>query len=165
VLARTGDSARTQPGVPRGLRRTGEMRTRAMPVFDRFTPTLVRALPEFYVVPVADTALIAALARHGISTESATLPQLGGEEFVVDSLVRNARPFQGHNEVRLVGHWRNVPAFAFAHRLVSTRRPWGVLAAYLLDPESDDGFATWNAFDAVLSQGSVFPVRRTRNAP
>jgi hypothetical protein len=165
VLARTGDSARTQPGVPRGLRRTGEMRTRAMPVFDRFTPTLVRALPEFYVVPVADTALIAALARHGIPTESVTLPQLGGEEFVVDSLVRNARPFQGHNEVRLVGRWRNVPAFAFAHRLVSTRRPWGVLAAYLLDPESDDGFATWNAFDAVLAPGSVFPVRRTNNAP
>jgi hypothetical protein len=45
ILARTGDSSRTQPGVPRGLRRTGEMRTRMMPVFDRFVPTLERRMP------------------------------------------------------------------------------------------------------------------------
>jgi hypothetical protein len=34
------------------------------------------------------------------------------------------------------------------------------LAAYLLDPESDDSFFTWNLFDATLSRQRLFPVLR-----
>jgi hypothetical protein len=36
----------------------------------------------------------------------------------------------------------------------------GALATYLLDPESDDGFVTWNLFDAELQPGGEFPVMR-----
>ncbi|MEO6331553.1 MAG: M14 family metallopeptidase, partial [Gemmatimonadaceae bacterium] len=36
----TGDSARTEAGVPRGRRRTGNFSAVRMPVFDRFDPTL-----------------------------------------------------------------------------------------------------------------------------
>jgi hypothetical protein len=159
ILERTGDSSRTQPGVPRGLRRTGEFRTRPMPVFDRFVPTLRRPLPEAYLLDPADTATIARLARHGIGVGTAAPVRGLVEEFVVDSIVRSTRPFQGHHEVRLVGRWR--PATRERGPMVRVRNgPLSVLAMYLLDPESDDGFATWNAFDAVLAAGSAYPVLR-----
>jgi hypothetical protein len=155
VLARTGDSSRTQAGVPRGLRRTGEFRTRMMPVFDRFVPVLERPLPKEYLFSVELTDLRHQLERHGLRLAERNLAEKGADEFVIDSLVHATRPFQGHNEVHVDGHWR--PSGL-------TGRYWAVagspLASYLLDPESDDGFATWNAFDDLLRQGGVFPVLR-----
>ena len=40
-----------------------------------------------------------------------------------------------------------------------------VAALYLLDPESDDGLATWNVFDAELAPGTAFPVWRVLASP
>jgi hypothetical protein len=161
VLARTGDTSRTQPGLDRGLRRTGEIRTRPMPVFDRFVPTLVRPLPLLYAFSRADTALITRLHLHGIRTEESTEVKGPLEVFVVDSLVKSARPFQGHNEVRLEGHWEQVPSRMAGNVIVVPMdQPLRRLAAYLLDPESDDGLATWNFFDASLAVGRPYPVMR-----
>jgi hypothetical protein len=38
--------------------------------------------------------------------------------------------------------------------------PRDLLAALLLDPESDDGVHTWNLFDALLAPGGEAPVYR-----
>jgi hypothetical protein len=159
ILERTGDSSRTQPGVPRGLRRTGKLRTRSMPVFDRFVPTLEKPLPETYLLDPADTATIARLARHGILVGAAAPVRGRVDEFVIDSIVRSTRPFQGHQEVRLVGRWRPVVGVRGPMVRVRMGRLSG-LAMYLLDPESDDSFATWNAFDPMLAVGSAYPVLR-----
>jgi hypothetical protein len=43
---------------------------------------------------------------------------------------------------------------------VSAFQPRGVLAQYLLEPESDDGLVTWNFFDSRLRPGGEYPVRR-----
>jgi hypothetical protein len=161
VLARTGDSSPTQAGVPPGLRRTGEIRTRMMPVFDRFVPVLERALPAAYLFSDADTALASRLRRHGIQVTRADGEASAVEELVVDSIVRSARPIQGHNEVRIAGHWRlHATPLPPNMSAVRTGQRLGRLAALLLDPESDDGFATWNAFDAELRVGAPFPVLR-----
>jgi hypothetical protein len=160
ILARTGDSSRTQPGVPRGLRRTGEFRTRAMPVFDRFVPTLVRRLPEEYVLVGADSAVIERLRVHGIRVDTSDASHGALEEFAVDSLVRSARAFQGHHELRVVGHWKAATEAPPKALIVRTDQRQGWLAAYLLDPESDDSFLTWNLFDATLSRQRLFPVLR-----
>jgi hypothetical protein len=45
---------------------------------------------------------------------------------------------------------------------VDTNQPLGRLAVYLLDPESDDSFATWGALDPALAPRLVYPVRRAR---
>jgi hypothetical protein len=160
VLARTGDSSRTQPGVPRGLRRTGEFRTRSMPVFDRFVPTLVRRLPAEYLLVGADSAVVEKLRMHGIHVDTVGRSRAALEEFVVDSLVRSPRAFQGHNELRVWGQWRPSSAAPEKALVVTTGQPLGRLAAYLLDPESDDSFLTWNQFDATLSRQRLFPVLR-----
>jgi hypothetical protein len=161
-LARIGDSSLTQPGVPRGLRRTGHFRTLRLPVYDRFTPTLQRQLPHGYVLSPADTAAVRLLRLHGVRVEQVAEDRpLDVQLFTIDSIVVAEKPFQGHREVRLAGRWGD------AHRTIlagsyfaPTGQPLGIVAFYLLEPESDDGLATWNVFDARLARGEPFPVWR-----
>jgi hypothetical protein len=161
VLARTGDSGRTQPGVPRGLRRTGEFRTRSMPVFDRFVPTLELHQPLAYLVSPADTAIVTRLRLNGIKTELWPSVAENLDEFIVDSIIRAPRPFQGHNEARVVGRWRRASQPTGREMLfVPVGGPLAPLAMYLLDPESDDSFTTWNFFDDRLRVGQPHPVLR-----
>jgi hypothetical protein len=75
--------------------------------------------------------------------------------------VRAPRRFQKHNEVRLEGRWANESrTFPAGTLLVRTGQPLAVLAAYLLEPESDDGLTTWNFFDSALRPGEPHPVVR-----
>jgi hypothetical protein len=161
ILARTGDSSRTQAGVPRGLRRTGRYVTREMPVFDRFVPTLERPVVGEYVFSGRDTALLRRLALHGVAARPITgaLPR-SLEEFVVDSVGRATRPFQGHLETRAFGTWRPVAAGATIDDPYSVNAvARASLVMYLLDPESDDSFGTWDLLGTPLGSG-IHPVRR-----
>jgi hypothetical protein len=161
-LEKTGDSSLTQPGVPRGERRTGRVHAVRMPVYDRFMSTLDRTPPAAYVVAPQDTGIARLLRLHGIRVErSDSAWTARGEGYVVDSIITSPRQFQGHHEVRLKGHWqRGVQALAPRSFIVSTAQPLGALAVYLLEPESDDGFTTWNLFDRDLKTGGRFPVTR-----
>lgn len=161
-LEKTGDSSRTQSGVPRGERRTGRVRTLRIPVYDRFTSTLDRTPPAAYVVAPQDTAVVRVLRLHGIRVDrSDTAWTARGESYAIDSVITTPRAFQGHHEVRLKGRWeqgpQRLPARSF---IVSTAQPLGALAVYFLEPESDDGFSTWNFFDSDLRKGGRFPVTR-----
>jgi len=42
--------------------------------------------------------------------------------------------------------------------LVRTDQKLGRLVFYLLEPESNDGLATWNLIDAELASGKIHPV-------
>ncbi len=159
ILARTGDSSRTEPGVPKGFRRTGEFRTRIMPVFDRFVPNVSHRLPQGYWLD--DTAAVSRLRLHGIIVDAAHGQRLArAEQYVIDSVSKSQRPFQGHSEVRLFGRWSPQTELPTAGYLVRTSQPLGRLASYLLDPESDDGLTTWNVFDSALGAQRTYPVRR-----
>jgi hypothetical protein len=48
--------------------------------------------------------------------------------------------------------------------VVPTHQPLGVLAAYLLEPASEDGVVTWNLLDAELDAGRSYPILRSRRA-
>ncbi len=162
TVERTGDSTRTEPGVPRGRRRTGRFTTVTMPVFDRFVPTVWQTEPIAYAIAPADTPVVALLRRHGVQVE--TLQREWAATvgvFSIDSAVASPRLFQGHREMRFEGRWtsgdRRIPAGSF---LVRTNQPLGVLAVYLLEPQSDDGVVTWNYFDAGAKAGAEFPILR-----
>jgi hypothetical protein len=162
-LERTSDTSTvTEAGVPGGLRRTGRVRAMTMPVYDRFAPTLGRRLPFAYALGPEQEAAVRVLRLHGMVVErldAATPTQV--EQFIVDSVVRATRPFQRHHEVRVAGRWANgsrtLPAGTV---VVRTGQPLSILAAYLLEPESDDGLTTWNVFDAALRVGEAHPVTR-----
>jgi len=161
-LEKTGDSSITQPGVPKGERRTGRFRTIRMAVYDRFTSTLDRLPPAAYVIAPADTTVASLLRLHGIHVDRSDSAWMArGESFVLDSIITNQRAFQGHHEERLKGHWeRGVQSMPPGSFIVSTAQPLGPLIVYLLEPESDDGFATWNFFDNHMQKGGKYPVRR-----
>lgn len=166
-LEKTGDSSRTQPGVPRGRRRTGRFHAVRMPVYERFKPTLLTPPPIAYAIAPGDAPAIQLLRLHGIAVDSLTsAARARAESFVVDSTVTSPRLFQGHHELRLTGRWvseqRELPPGTF---IVRTRQPLGLLAIYLLEPETDDGLVTWNYFDPSLRFGSAFPILRVMSEP
>lgn len=165
-LIATGDSIRYEPGLRRGFRRSNVFTAVSMPVYDRFEPTLRRVLPTAWIVPADDNAFIARLAYHGIelreiTAAGASAGTVTAERFVIDSIVRAPRPFQGHQEVRLVGRWQPTRVDLRGRYLLVRPTPsQALLAAILLEPESDDGLTTWNFLDAKLQVGQPHPVVR-----
>ena len=143
-----------------------------MPVFDRFKPTLQVPVPERYVLGASDTAAVRVLRSHGIVVNVATNAFAGtdlvgnGFVFMIDSAVVAQRPFQGHREMRLTGKWRGeTRKIERGSFVVETSQPLGLLAVYLLEPQSDDGLVTWNYFDSALRPGGLYPVFKVGGAP
>jgi hypothetical protein len=166
-LERTGDSTRTQPGVPKGLRRTGRFHAVKMPVFDRFNPTLFAPPPVAYAIPASDTQAVRLLRLHGIVVDSlSAASSVQAASFIVDSTIVAPRVFQGHHEAKVVGRWMSEPRELRAGTyIVRTGQPLGILLVYLLEPQSDDGLVTWNFFDGALISGAAYPVLRLMNIP
>lgn len=163
ILRHTGDSAVGQPGVPAGIRRTGRFVTQLMPVYDRFEPTLAVARQGGYWIPEEYTHVLDALRQHGVRIAAVASVLPGGsrvQEFVVDSVTHAARPFQGHRETRVRGNWQAGSPPSGRGFVVSGAGRFAPLAAYLLEPESDDGLLDWNFFDSALTPGKAYPVLR-----
>jgi zinc carboxypeptidase len=164
-VVRTNDTTRAEPGMPRGLRRTGRVNLVRMPVYDRFVPTLKRTMPFGYAIPgPARDTLRKLLALHGLELDMIDAPATASAEtFMLDSVSRPTRPFQGHLEDTFFGKWSGaadvqLPAGTL---VVRAGQPLGVLAMYLLEPETDDGLATWNVLDPFLPAGrGDYPVVR-----
>jgi len=105
-------------------------------------------------------AVIEKLLQHGIAVEELTEPLTTEvESFVIDSVKKAGRPFQGHQAVTLTGHYKKETIeFPAGSIIVRAAQPLGTLAAYLLEPESDDGLTSWNFLDVYLGEGKVHPV-------
>ena len=168
-LVRDSSGERTQPGVPTGLRRSGRFIAQVMPVADRFDATESTMLPAGWVLDASQVPVVERLRLHGVRVERlATAATLPVASWTVDSLVVSTRVFQGHRETRVVAHLdatappREIAAGSW---VVWRAQPLGALAALLLEPGSDDSFATWNMFDAALAPGTPYPVRRLLAAP
>ncbi|MBX3132338.1 MAG: hypothetical protein KF689_02970 [Gemmatimonadaceae bacterium] len=166
TLIPTGDSIRYEPGLRRGFRRSNVFTAVEMPVYDRFEATRTRTLPTAWLVPGDDTAFVARLGLHGlelteISSQGGSAGTVNAERFIVDSIIRSPRNFQGHNEVRLEGRWEPTRVdLRGRFWLVRATPRQALLAAILLEPESDDGLTTWNFLDAALRVGAPHPVMR-----
>jgi hypothetical protein len=129
-----------------------------------FAPTRSVPMARIYVLP-ADAAfqpIVDKIRQHGITVEELTSPLTTEvSSFVVDTITKSPKPFQGHNEVSLKGRYvaekTTLPA---GTRIVRLAQPLGLLAAYLLEPESDDGLTDWNFTDQWLEAGKPAPVRK-----
>jgi hypothetical protein len=118
-------------------------------------------MPRAYVLDASQAEAIRMLRQHGITVQRLTADwQTPVEVFAVDSVV-SLQQFEGHRMVRLVGRWststRTFPAGSY---LIPTAQARGILAVYLLEPESDDGLVTWNFFDPSLRAGTDAPIVR-----
>jgi len=147
--------------------RTGEFRSILMPVVDRFVGTRSERIPAAYVLDAQWVEVIALLRRQGVVVERLERPWVGqAGSFRIDSLTI-LRPFQGHRSVRVDGAWQaaaadTVPAGSY---LVPTDQRLGMVAAFLLEPASEDGYTHWNYFDRGLAARGSHPVRRLDRLP
>jgi dipeptidyl-peptidase 4 len=78
--------------------------------------------------------------------------------------IRRGEPFEGHRTILLEGGWARGAAEQTSSDwfVVRTGQSLGVLAAYLLEPASDDGVVTWNLLDPELAPGRPYPILRSR---
>lgn len=144
--------------------RTGEFRTITMPVVDRFVAARKEAIPAGYLLPPQHAHLVEGLRRHGVIVSRIEGPWRGAVEgFRIDTLTAAPTVFEGHRNVLLEGRWqpRELAASAGWY-YVPTDQRLGVLAAYLLEPGSEDGFVQWNFLDRDLRRGGEAPVLRVR---
>jgi hypothetical protein len=157
-----GDTLRHEAGVRRGFKRSRVFAPVPMLVYDRFETTLARALPEAWVLDSSMTPIVERLRAHGVVAQRLTRPWNGrGEAFTIDSIVKGPRPFQGHNEVRLEGRWAELPINApRGSWIISGKQAMALVAAMMLEPQSDDGLTTWNFLDDRMTVGGTHPVRR-----
>lgn len=167
-VERMGDTVRYEAGMPPGMRRTGRFRTATMKVFDRFTPTVRRSAPWGYAIAAGDTSAVSLVRMHGIEVRRLAVAWQGdaGPQFAVDSTIVATGEFEGRRLVRLVGRWtgRSV-SLAAGTWVVPVAQPLGVLAMYLLEPESDDGIVAWDIGARSSGAAGTAPVVRLATAP
>jgi hypothetical protein len=165
VIAEITESAGEGSNEFARRRRTGEYRTIRMPVFDRFVAARREAVPSAYLLPGRFGELVTLLRRQGIGVERLRERWEGtAERFAVESLIVGPL-FEGHRTVALEGRWsqpRPLTADSGWY-LVRTDQRLGILAAYLLEPASEDGVVTWNFLDRELALGHEYPIVRTRS--
>jgi dipeptidyl-peptidase 4 len=119
--------------------------------------------PYAYLVPQQLSRVVERLRWHGLRVE-----QLQQERILTvgrcraTKVRREGSSFQFHRlvdcEVERHSESWTAPAGTYVVRL---DQPLAVLAVNLLEPDADDGFLTWNFFDAdVWEQGDAYPVKR-----
>ncbi|MEO8295776.1 MAG: M14 family metallopeptidase [Gemmatimonadota bacterium] len=164
VIAEITEPDRDGAGPYARRKRTGVFRTIRMPVYDRFMAARKELLPAGYLIPPQHAHLVRLLLGQGMIVERMNGEWHGSvESFVIDSVTAARGVFEGHRTVNIEGQWSQRDGTARAGwYYVPTRQRLGVLAAYLLEPESEDGFATWNFLDRDLRPRAEYPVLRVR---
>ena len=170
------------PYLPdRPLRRLvpGRERRVTMPHDGTLVAHTSERVPAAYVLPAPATpaerrlraTLLDRLEAHGIrhATLDAARP-FSGERFRIQSSSASAEPYQGaHHPRTLDGTWEShTTELAAGALVIPLAQPLARLVFLFLEPRSDDGFATWNLFDAVLAADPApefFPLLRTFDAP
>jgi hypothetical protein len=169
-------AAHVYPGKKRVRYRAPHRRT--------FVATAAVSMPHAYLAPAV---LAERLLGHGITfsslatpaempTESyvilaceqtfspdvaAEVPELGQAEVPLSAKPKIVR-FETVLTVRAEKRQVRVPAGTL---MVPTAQRAGVLAMYLLEPHSDDGFARWQFLDLLLEVGQLYPVHRLVEEP
>ncbi len=139
-------------GFPQ-LKPTDRKKPVTVPYFADYRPRRTVPFPFAYLIPVPDPEIKEKLLTHGLLVESLTEEvSLEVEIFMPKELKGAERPFQGHRLNQVKGEYKKeTRKFPAGTLLIRTAQPSGILAAYLLEPESDDGLVVWNFFDRYLA--------------
>lgn len=157
------DSTKREAGM--GMReRTGIMKNVRMPLMVSFTPTLTSTLPFAYAFDEATAKAIGPqLALHGVTVEQLTAPAtVTAQGFKVDSVIERGRAETPRLMKDVTGTW-NAPiskSLSAGTYIVRAGQPFGLLAFYLLEPESEDGLMHWSFYDGIVAPHADFPVWR-----
>jgi dipeptidyl-peptidase-4 len=129
-------------------------------------PTVSVTRPFAYLLPASYANVRENLQRHGIVVEQLTAEaELKVEAYRVDRITTADKEFQKHKLVTVDATPRQTKHLAKSGTIVvRCAQPLGTLAAYALEPQSEDGLCAWNFFDAGLKVGADYPVLRLPEA-
>ncbi len=118
--------------------------------------------PFAYLIPASYGKVRDNLLRHGIKLEELTADaELTVEAYRVDRIIAEAKEFQKHKLETVDVTPRQAKATVKQGTIVvRSAQPLGTLAAYLLEPQAEDGLCAWNFFDEGLKLGADYPVLR-----
>jgi hypothetical protein len=164
VVTTLTDSSKREPGMGGMRQRTGVIKMVRMPVMASFAPTLTNTLPYAYAFDAATAkALLPILEVHGVQVEQLHAPAaVTTQAFGVDSVIDRGRSETPRMMKNVTGSWKAAghETLAKGTYIVRAGQPFGLLAFYLLEPESEDGLAQWSFYDNILAAGRNFPVAR-----
>jgi hypothetical protein len=161
------DSSKAEPGMGVGDRareRTGVIKLVRMPVMASFTPTLTSTLPFAYAFDAKTAAAILPILRtHGVVVEKLDAPvAVTAQAFTVDSVTDLGRSETSRRLEGVGGMWQPAGKHTLAAGsfVVRAGQPYGLLAFYLLEPQSEDGLVRWSFFHDLIGPRADFPVLR-----
>ncbi|MEP6492599.1 MAG: M14 family zinc carboxypeptidase [bacterium] len=163
VVTPLTDSSQREPGM--GMRkRTSMIKLVKMPVMASFAPTLTSTLPFAYAFDEKTAqAILPILHRHGVTvTKLDAATPVTAQGFTVDTIIERGRSETPRMLKDVGGRWtdpavRSLPKGTY---VVRAGQPFGLLAFYLLEPESEDGLTQWSFYDSVMTPHNEFPVIR-----
>jgi hypothetical protein len=136
------------------IKKSDRKKTYVLPYFADFYAKRTVRLPYAYLIPILDDEMPVKLRGHGLAveklTESVTLEV---ETFRLKDVKAAERLYQGHRTNQVKGEYAvEKREFPKGTLIVRMAQPLANLAAYLLEPESDDGLLVWNAFDRYIAR-------------
>jgi hypothetical protein len=134
------------------LKPTDRVKQVIVPYFADYFPKRNVQFPYAYIITAPDQQVVKLLKAHGIKIEklesTVTLDVL---TIKTKELKPAARLNQGHyNNSIKVEYIKEKKEFVAGTLVVRTAQPLANVAAYLLEPETDDGLLLWNYWDKYL---------------
>jgi hypothetical protein len=136
----------------RDYRRTERRKDVTIPYYIDYYPLKNVRFPFAYLVTTRDPAITNLLKTHGINMEILSSDsKIEVQRFEISELKGATKLNQGHYTNTIDGKYiSGIVDFPAGTIVVRTAQPLGNLAAYLLEPQSNDGLVFWNFFDRCL---------------
>ena len=143
----------TDPNGRRGYRRTDRRKDVTIPYYIDYYGSKSVRFPFAYILTITDPEVIGLLRTHGIRLERLSEnTTLKVERFDISELKGSARLNQGHYSNTIKGSFKSENIdFKAGSYVIRTAQPLANVAAYLLEPLSNDGLVVWNYLDRYLS--------------
>ena len=134
------------------FKKTDRQKTVTVPYYIDYYPFKSVKLPFAYLLTVNDEKIIELLRNHGVKVEKLDEEtKIEAERFDVTELHGSSRLNQGHYLNNISGKYiESITDFPAGTIVIRMAQPLANLAAYLLEPESNDGLLTWNFLDRYL---------------
>jgi len=136
----------------RSYKKSDRQKDVTIPYYIDYYPTKNVKFPFAYVLTVKDPQVIELLKTHGIILEKLTSgTKIKAEKFVITEIKGAPRLNQGHYTNAIKGSFITEEVdFPAGSIIVRTAQPLANVAAYLLEPQSNDGLVIWNFLDRYL---------------
>jgi hypothetical protein len=142
----------SDPGIWPPFKKTDKQVNVTVPYYIDYYPVRSVRFPFAWMLTINDKEVLDLLRLHGIKIERATEHvKCDAERFEITSLKAALNLNQGHYLNAIKGRYINETIdFPAGTIIIRASQPLANLAAYLLEPQSNDGLLTWNYLDKYL---------------